>query len=237
MDEKKRRSIVRLAIVGVAALYCLVTYRVDEDKSATLLPSASHSDEVEHYGHMNRQLRAVSEDFNPDEEDSSIPDWLMNADQDGHPSLEEAMQAAIQQMHQEEGAPAELPKYNIIDAIQSSNIFRDSYAVMVYDNIADEFLMLYNSDERATPACKKLRQGFVDFIYLLRKTFPERFCGKDCDELGMHDTTWFELFYIALSHNMHTHIYSQSCCKLNMLNSHSNQLWRLPSSQRGQRVL
>ena len=158
MDEKKRRSILRLIIVGVAALYCLVTYRVDEDKSATLLPSVN-SNEIEHHGHMNRQLRAVStlriraviKKINTDKEDLSIPDWLMNAGQDRHPSLEQSMQAAMQQIRQEEEyEPAGLPKHNIVDAIQSSSIFRDAYAVMIYDNNANEFLLLYSSDERVS---------------------------------------------------------------------------------------
>ena len=86
-------------------------------------------------------------------------------------------------MHQEE-KPAELPGYNIIDAINTSSIFRDSYGVLVYDNIDDEFLLLYMADEKLTSAVRKLRIAFVDFVYLLRETFPDRFCGKDCDELG-----------------------------------------------------
>lgn len=30
----------------------------------------------------------------------------------------------------------------------------------------------------------KLTASFRSFAYMLRKSFPERFCGKECDELG-----------------------------------------------------
>ena len=192
MDEmNKRRSILRLAIVGVAALCCLVTYLADDritstNKSSadmTLRPVLLNDGDAMEEDPLHRLLSQTLET----NEDLSIPDWLVNnAGQEGHSSLEEGMQAAmrLQQQQQQESAEIELPGYNIINAIQSSVIFRDSYAILVYDNIDNEFLLLYPSNEEIASAYLKLHAAFDDFVQLLRGAFPDRFCGKDCDELG-----------------------------------------------------
>ena len=78
-------------------------------------------------------------------------------------------------MHQ----PSCQRKYNIVDAIQSSSIFRDLYAVMVYDNIADDFLMLYSSDERATHLpVKSYGRALLISSICYEKLFQNDFAAK-----------------------------------------------------------
>jgi hypothetical protein len=77
-----------------------------------------------------------------------------------------------------------LPPYTIEDAIYASQIYYDSVAILVYDANDDKFVLLYSRRHAWNSASRKLIATFQSVSYLLRKLFPERFCGAQngCNE-------------------------------------------------------
>jgi hypothetical protein len=77
-----------------------------------------------------------------------------------------------------------LPPYTIEDAIYASQIYYDSVAILVYDANDDKFVLLYSRRHAWNSASRKLIATFQSVTFLLRKLFPERFCGtkSGCNE-------------------------------------------------------
>jgi hypothetical protein len=77
-----------------------------------------------------------------------------------------------------------LPPYAIDDAVRTSRMFDNTYALLVYDPEKDMFYALYSKRHNWVTGCNKLLTSFRILTYLLRRTFPERFMGAESDELG-----------------------------------------------------
>ncbi len=77
-----------------------------------------------------------------------------------------------------------LPPYTIGDAVRTSRMFDNTYALVVYDPEKDMFYALYSKRHNWVTGCNKLLTSFRILTYLLRRTFPERFMGAESDELG-----------------------------------------------------
>ena len=77
-----------------------------------------------------------------------------------------------------------LPPYAIDDAVRTSRMFDNTYALVVYDPEKDMFYALYSKRHNWVTGCNKLLTSFRILTYLLRRTFPERFMGAESDELG-----------------------------------------------------
>jgi hypothetical protein len=77
-----------------------------------------------------------------------------------------------------------LPPYAIADAVRTSRMFDNTYALLVYDPEKDMFYALYSKRHNWVTGCNKLLTSFRILTYLLRRTFPERFMGAESDELG-----------------------------------------------------
>lgn len=78
-----------------------------------------------------------------------------------------------------------LPPYTIEDAIYASQIYYDSVAMLIYDANDDKFVLQYSRRHAWNAASRKLIATFQNLTVMLRRLFPERFCGKQngCKEL------------------------------------------------------
>lgn len=81
----------------------------------------------------------------------------------------------------DEGLP--LPPYNIEDAVRTSRMYDNTYALLVYDPEKDAFYMLYSKRHYFVHSCNKLLNSFGILTFLLRRTYPEKFLGPQSDEL------------------------------------------------------
>lgn len=76
-----------------------------------------------------------------------------------------------------------LPRYNIEDAVRTSRMYDNTYALLVYDPEKDAFYMLYSKRHYFVHSVYKLINSFDKLTHLLRRIFPERFLGVQSDEL------------------------------------------------------
>lgn len=78
-----------------------------------------------------------------------------------------------------------LPPYTIKDAIYASQIYYDSVALLIYDAIDDKFVLQYSRRHAWNVSSRKLIATFENLTVMLRRLFPERFCGRQngCKEL------------------------------------------------------
>ncbi len=78
-----------------------------------------------------------------------------------------------------------LPPYTIEDAIYASQIYYDSIAMLIYDANDDKFVLLYSRRHAWNAASRKLIATFQNLTVMLRRLFPDRFCGiqNGCKEL------------------------------------------------------
>ena len=77
-----------------------------------------------------------------------------------------------------------LPPYSIKDALQASNLYDNTFALLVYAPEDDAFYGLYSHKHTWVTGCLKLMNSLRDLTYLLRKIFPDRFRGAESEELG-----------------------------------------------------
>jgi hypothetical protein len=82
----------------------------------------------------------------------------------------------------DEGMP--LPPYAIDDAVRTSRMYDNTYALLAYDPERDVFFLLYSKRHTWIHAGNKLLTSFRTLTYFMRKVFPERFQGAKSDELG-----------------------------------------------------
>lgn len=78
-----------------------------------------------------------------------------------------------------------LPPYTIEDAIYASQIYYDSVAILAYDANDDKFVLMYSRRHAWNSASRKLIATFQNLTVMLRRLFPERFCGiqNGCKEV------------------------------------------------------
>ncbi|KAL3827149.1 hypothetical protein ACHAXA_006704 [Cyclostephanos tholiformis] len=81
----------------------------------------------------------------------------------------------------DEGLP--LPPYAIDDAIRTSRMYDNTYALLVYDPEKDTFYLLYSKRHNWVNGCNKLLISFNIITFFMRRSFPERFQGSKSDEL------------------------------------------------------
>jgi hypothetical protein len=76
-----------------------------------------------------------------------------------------------------------LPKYTLEDTFPTADIYKENFAILVYDPSADEFVGYYRRDHPWTPTCRKLVNSIQKLSSMLRAEFPERFQGEKSEEL------------------------------------------------------
>ena len=69
-------------------------------------------------------------------------------------------------------------------ALQASNLYDNTFALLVYAPEDDAFYGLYSHKHTWVTGCLKLMNSLRDLTYLLRKIFPDRFRGAESEELG-----------------------------------------------------
>ena len=191
-----------LAFVGTAALFLqaylsLPSFNAGVGDSRSLLPL----DELEEESKMHRLLAEIDTEADGNG-DYSIPDWLLHVSEENHLPASQVMDNAIQQDAQTPHSNPILPSYSIIDAVQNVNAFSNTYAIMVYDPRSNLFKFLYPDGQKWSTRCAKLMTSFENYAYILRQTFPDRFCGEACDEwaIGISSGDYPNLSSACLSH-------------------------------------
>jgi hypothetical protein len=81
-------------------------------------------------------------------------------------------------------APLSVKPYTLEDTLQESSVFEYTYATIIYDPPTDKFVGLYSKDHKWKSGNAKLWSSVKYLVYMLRQTFPERFCGVGCEEFA-----------------------------------------------------
>ena len=71
--------------------------------------------------------------------------------------------------------PPVISPYTLQDAINEANVFRFTFAVLIYDPKKDKFIQYYAKNHLWRSSNRKLETSIRELSYMLRKTFPERF--------------------------------------------------------------
>lgn len=187
-EKRQRSKILRLALTGLGAI-CLPAYLVRQHGEVVGLRSDGDGEgeyetttppdreELAYDAQMHRFLSVLGDEQSSREEgDFSIPEYLRGDDAQALESLAKvAEEEAVHPQH-------ELTPYDIVDVLEMKGAFDNVYGMLVYDNVSDEFLLLYPKLMMWNSGCVKLKMSFFHLTYMLRQTFPERFCGPECDE-------------------------------------------------------
>ena len=72
-----------------------------------------------------------------------------------------------------------IQKYNIKDALNEASLFRSTFGILIYNPQTDKFI-LYSKGSWSNFA-RKGRNAIRDFVYLLRREFPERFTSTSAE--------------------------------------------------------
>jgi len=181
VDPIRKRNIHRIILVVIAALCGLQYLHQNDNASAMRERSRSLLEELEQeYGEMHR---ALLEHLDPvDYAELTIPEWLASDNNvlTGD-ALRERMDRAIEESSTHP-QPNIIP-YTMEDIVKVDALFKNVAAITVYDPEKDDFMFLYSARHNWVSGCAKLASAWRNFVYILRQSFPERFCGKDCDEL------------------------------------------------------
>lgn len=192
-EKRQRSNILRLALTGLGAI-CLPAYLVRQHNGAAVVgvrgdgsygeggeydaaTTAPDREELAYDAQMHRFLSAAGDEMSSrEEEDFSIPEYLRGDDAQARESLDRiATEGAAHPQH-------DMTPYDIVDVLEMKGAFDNVYGMLVYDNVTDEFLLLYPQQQMWNSGCVKLKMSFLHVTFMLRQTFPDRFCGTECDE-------------------------------------------------------
>lgn len=73
---------------------------------------------------------------------------------------------------------ASLSSYTLEDAIHEADVFRFTFAVMIFDPTSDKFLGYFSKDHQWRSSFVKLQSSMRHLSFMLRRTFPERFTAS-----------------------------------------------------------
>ena len=185
--RRRRRKLVRLALAGSAALalpahlawqrHSQANLSLDDDGTVTEKGPA----ELEEDAAFFHRVLYEADPSDPDYAELQMPNWVRDAS--SLAEFEEGLAAA------ESSAPPVVrypnpTSYSMEDVADASRRFSNTFGLFVYDNEADTFLFLYSNKHNWVSGNAKLSGSFQNFAFMLRRSFPERFCGKECDEFG-----------------------------------------------------
>jgi len=121
--------------------------------------------------------RRYGEDSLSENEGEGEEDYDAAASAGEAPPQDEALAA-------EEPLEGPIAPYTLDDTLIESDIFEDTFAIILFDPSEDKFIALYNKRHRWKNATKNLWSTMKYLVYMLRKTFPDRFT-KDSPELAL----------------------------------------------------
>ena len=183
---KRSSGRVNLAILAGCAVYL-----ASLSTNTLLVMYYSPSNGGIGYDHNNMRSR-VDDDLEEDYKELIMPEWLSKAAvydglvDDEAPNrvearLKAAMVAAISESSSPRSSSLEFSHYTVEDLVAISSMYATNFAIVMYDNQNDDFLLLING---RMDVAETLIAGFQKFVLMLRYSFPERFRGKESDELG-----------------------------------------------------
>ena len=184
--QRRKASVLSLVSVLVLALTFpsvltpylshVLDYYADYD---TKVDDDVNGDEDER---MDSQFRRfLLEEFEKDEEELlAIPELLY--DSVGHNSssvsnFEAMVPSANSPSDHSLSGPSSLPPYTLVDAIRASDIYSNTFALLIYDPVEDKFVAFYSRYHAWASSCDKLFLSFKHLAYMLRTLFPDRFQG------------------------------------------------------------
>lgn len=169
-EAYRKRNILRLVLAATAALCLPAYFNTNFLRDDANVHRVLYEGEVEEY------------------DDLAIPEWLLHPETLGGHTYSKGPKAIMSEALAEAPAPRPHTKtlipYSIDDVMKASELFSNTYAMLVYDPPRDDFLFVY-LEPQWTSGCTKLKSSFRNFALLLRKTFPERFQGPGSPELAI----------------------------------------------------
>lgn len=206
--RSKQRTILLsllLVVAGTAAI-CLPAYLSPElfgmtSDSSQLAKEMQQNAEVSRFL-MERSLDDIDGFYN----ELRMPRWLQHASartrndrmrimEDGKPPdhLGRAMATAISERENDTIgwgsrflSTSPMAPYSIEDVVESTSVFQNTVAIIMYDPEKDDFEFLYNfKSHNWVSGCVKLVSSFRNLAFMLRQVFPERFQGTDSPELAI----------------------------------------------------
>lgn len=177
LETTRGRGVLRLVALAAAAV-CL---------PALLRPSGSYEDLDDLMDIDGEDLRALEATLNAplDERDYrevAIPEELKDVDLGDGEELTALLERVSEGLLDNPKKDLELPQYNLADAVEvGQSTFSNMYGVFVYDPEEDTFAF-YSVMMRQMA---KINVGVRLLSFSLRQLFPERFCGKGCDEFAI----------------------------------------------------
>mmetsp|Transcript_42616 Transcript_42616/g.89429 ORF Transcript_42616/g.89429 Transcript_42616/m.89429 type:complete len:584 (+) Transcript_42616:84-1835(+) len=180
---KRPHGLVILAFVATLSLqYLLNTPDIGgaESQHRLLGENARQLAEAEEAHHFERFLQHISTKSLEDEINEEFATRYASAAAAGR--LEGAI-APTQTDEQASHAIREIQPYTLQDALEESKVWKRAFGILVYDPERDIFVGHYNRKNKWLNCNKKLFNALRTLAFILRKVFPDRFCGADCDEL------------------------------------------------------
>jgi hypothetical protein len=146
----------------------------------TARPQALIDDDLEDYGELNLpEWLSKVVDCEDDEEESDCTARLEAAAADAASKF-----SSYGADYSNAALPKFLPKHSLMDLVAISHLYSADFGIVMYDPENDDFLLLYNGEKTWVGPILKLALTFRMLAFMLRKSFPDRFRGKESDELG-----------------------------------------------------
>mmetsp|Transcript_32904 Transcript_32904/g.55942 ORF Transcript_32904/g.55942 Transcript_32904/m.55942 type:complete len:576 (-) Transcript_32904:221-1948(-) len=172
---KRKHGLVALALVVTLSLQYLTF-----TQQRLLRENALQLAEAEEANKFQRFLLQISAKSLEDEINEEFATRYASAAAAGR--LEGAI-APTQTDEQASHAIREIQPYTLQDALEESKVWKRAFGILVYDPERDIFVGHYNRKNKWLNCNKKLFNALRTLAFILRKVFPDRFCGADCDEL------------------------------------------------------
>jgi hypothetical protein len=202
--DRRKRAIFRLSLAAIAALWIPFLLSTDflsggDDGLREERTEVDYYDMEEALAHRSLttgsgEPAALDEDYYRDlpipamlqgEDDVATAAILSDAEED--PA---GIAWLLKEEEEEDNAAATLeeeevlPPYTMEEALETTKMFANVLAVVIYDPESDLFEFHYPTHMPFSSGCRKLVGVFKNsFTEMLRGSFPERFQGKESDEM------------------------------------------------------
>ena len=201
---KNRRTFLKMIVIAlVMAIFSylnlsLFTDGVDEsssilydnDNSHDDMDSSSNSRQLNTSSRSTGRPQAMVDTDSNDYGELVIPEWLTTAlnTNNKKAGLKAAMDMAASNFDSNHRGGNNnnnaLPKHTLTDIATISQIYSQDFGIVMYNPQDNNFILLYNGEQKWVGGIVKLVQCYQALVYMLRQNFPNRFNGAESDELG-----------------------------------------------------
>mmetsp|Transcript_26906 Transcript_26906/g.57694 ORF Transcript_26906/g.57694 Transcript_26906/m.57694 type:complete len:601 (-) Transcript_26906:68-1870(-) len=199
IQRKRRRSAAVLVSIAIVASLCLQGLMTPSKLSNSMNDNDVNMDSYFLDSHSNGG-DSSSVNSNDDYDDALLPEdsqlrrslrssapehfhegyYIMEEDYDDAASLADAADSLNDSTLDEQAAASPLPlqPYTLQDTLSESKIFDSHFCILIYDPPTDKFVGMYSKDHKWKNGNKKLWKAMRQLVYMLRRTFPERFTSS-----------------------------------------------------------